>query len=52
MRRCMSDRVGKDGRVVPSEGLDLMICLLARFRIGVESHWSVGVVVEGRITQA
>jgi hypothetical protein len=52
MRRCMSDRVGKDGRVFPSKGLDVMIWLLARFRIGVESHWSVGVVVEGRITQA
>jgi hypothetical protein len=28
-----------------------MICLLARFRIGVESRWPVEVVVEGRITQ-
>ena len=52
MRRCMSARVGTDGRVIPSRGLDFMVCLLARFRIGVESHWSVGVVVEGRITQA
>ena len=52
MRRCMSDRVGKDGRVFPSKGLDFMIWLLARFRIGVESHWSAGVVVEGRMTQA
>jgi hypothetical protein len=42
MRRCMSDRVGKDGRVFPSKGLDVMIWLLARFRIGVE----------GRMTQA
>jgi hypothetical protein len=25
MRRCMSDRVGKDGRVIPSKGLDFMI---------------------------
>jgi hypothetical protein len=48
MRRCMSDRVGKVGRVVPSKGLDFMVCLLARFRIGVGTHWSVGVVVEGR----
>ena len=39
----MSDRVGKVGRVVPSKGLDVMICLLARFRIGVETRWSVGV---------
>ena len=52
MRRCMSDRVGKDGRVFPTNGLGFMICLLARFRIGVESHWSAGVVVEGRMTQA
>jgi hypothetical protein len=29
-----------------------MICLLARLRIGVASHWSVGVVVEGRMTRA
>jgi hypothetical protein len=33
MRRCMSDRVGTDGRVIPSKGLDFMICLLARFRM-------------------
>ena len=52
MRRCMSDRVGKDGRVVPSKGLDFMICPLARFGVGVEIHWSVGVAGEGRITQA
>jgi hypothetical protein len=42
MRRCMSDRVRKDGRVIPSKGLDFMIFLLARFRFDVE----------GRITQA
>jgi hypothetical protein len=52
MRRCMSDRVGKDGRVIPPKELDFMICPLARFRMGVENHWSVGVVGEGRITQA
>jgi hypothetical protein len=52
MRRCMSDRVGKDGRVIPSKGLDFIVYLLARFRIGVASHWSVGVVVEGGMTQA
>jgi hypothetical protein len=42
----MSDRVGKDGRVIPPKGLDFMIGLLAQFRIGIESHWS-GIVVEG-----
>jgi hypothetical protein len=52
MRRCMSDRVGTYGGVIPPKGLDFMICLLARFRIGIENDWSVGVVVEGRITQA
>ena len=52
MRRCMSDRVGRDGEVIPPKGLDIMISPLARFRIGVESRWPVEVVVEGRITQA
>jgi hypothetical protein len=52
MRHCMSDRVGRDGQVIPSRGLDIMISPLARFRIGVESHWPVEVVVEGLIAQA
>ena len=52
MRRCMSDRVGRDGRVIPSKELDIMISQLARFRIGVESRWPVEVVVKGGITQA
>jgi hypothetical protein len=52
MRRCMSDRVGRDGRVISSKGLDIMISPLARFRIGVESRWPVEVVVEGRMTQS
>jgi len=29
----MSDRVGKDGRVNPSKGLDFMICLLHDFEL-------------------
>jgi hypothetical protein len=51
IRRCMSGKVVTDGRPISSKGLDFMICLLARFRIGIESHWSVGVVVEGGTTQ-
>jgi hypothetical protein len=52
MRRCMSDRVGRDGRVTPSKELDIMISPLARFRVDVGSRWPVEVVVEGGITQA
>jgi hypothetical protein len=52
MRRCMSDRVGRDGEVIPSRGLDIIISPLARFRIDVESRWPVEVVVEGGIAQA
>jgi hypothetical protein len=33
MRRSMSDRVGKDGPVIPSIGLDFMICLLHDFEL-------------------
>jgi hypothetical protein len=32
----MSGKVGTDGRAISSKGLGFMICLLARFRIGVE----------------
>ena len=49
MRRCMSDRVGRDERVMSSKELDIMISPLARFRIGVGSRWPVDVFVEGRI---
>jgi hypothetical protein len=52
MRRCISERVGKDGRVIPPSTLDFIVCLLARLRIGVEGYCPVGVVVEGRMTQA
>jgi hypothetical protein len=48
----MSDRVGRDGRVIPPEVLDIIISPLARFRLGVEGRWPVEVVVEGGITQA
>jgi hypothetical protein len=45
MRRCMSDRVGRDGRVIPSKELDIMISPLARFRIGVGSL--IDSIIEG-----
>jgi hypothetical protein len=48
----MSDRVGRDGRVIPSKVLDIIISPLARFRIVVESRWPIEVVVEGRLPQA
>jgi len=48
MRRCMSSKVGKNGRVIQSKGLDFMTCLLARFCIGVESYCSVVVVAQDR----
>jgi hypothetical protein len=41
----MSDRVGRDGRVIPSKELDIMFSPLARFRIGVGSRWPVDVFV-------
>ena len=52
MRRCMSDRVGRDEEAIPSKVLDVIISPLARFRVGVESRWPVEVVVEGLIAQA
>jgi hypothetical protein len=52
MRRSMSDRVGADERASPPKGLDVMICLLARFRIGSEiigelALWSKGGQLRG-----
>ena len=36
----------------PGERVRFHVCLLGRFRVGIENHWSVGVVVEGWLTQA